>query len=225
MNKTVKSTLILGTIALISGVILASLNTVTSGRIEELNREKEQRALSQVLPGYGKITEKKININGNSVSYWTAEKTDGGKKQNGYAFIASESGYSGNIVSMIGINEKFMIEGIYILQQTETPGLGARSEEVISDLNFWDILAGKKETEAKKPWFQRQFTGLNVSTGIKLVKKGNWSESNRDELLKNNEITAITGATITTSAVRRSIENAVAEFKDVIIPADNGEAL
>ncbi len=222
MKNLLKPTIVLGTIALISGITLAALNTITSSRIEALSRDKEQRALAQVLPGYTNIVEKEKSINGKAASYWVGEKQIDGKKQFGYAFIASKSGYSGDVVSMIGVSEKLIIEGIFILQQTETPGLGSRAEEVISDLNFWDFLAGKKEAEKKRPWFQRQFTGLNSAAEMKIVKKGNWTESNKDELLKNNEITAITGATITTSAVKRSIEAAVNDFKDIIKPADDG---
>ena len=38
------------------------------------------------------------------------------------------------------------------------------------------------------------------------IKKGDWNPDLRDELLKKNAISAITGATITTRAVRDGIE-------------------
>lgn len=222
MNLTVKSTLLLAIISLISGISLATIYTITNPKITELKVESQKRALSKVLPGYKITGEKKIKVEGENTKYWIGETKNSGKKQLGYAFISSQPGYSGDIEVMIGVSQNFTIEGVFILQQTETPGLGSRSEEILSDLTLWDFLAGKRETKIKPPWFQEQFKGLKANQKINIVKKGNWSESIKQSLLDKNEITAITGATITTTAVKDAIDNAIDNFKEVVKPASDG---
>lgn len=213
MKYIIKPTLILGTVALISGIILAFLNNATFERIEQLNKMKQERALNQVLPGYKNIKETKINFNGNQINYWTAENSQGEK---GFAYIVSKPGYSGDVITMVGVNSQFIIEGIYILQQTETPGLGARCEEISSDLTFWDFLRGKREKGNKLPWFQEQFSGINISKDVTIVKQGNWNPKMKDSLLNDNAITSITGATITSSTVKSSIESSVKLFQEIL---------
>ena len=223
MNKTIKSTLILTIIALFSGVSLASINFITFPKIEALNQMKQERALSKVLPDYTVIEEKTIKIDEKDTKYWIAQKELSGKKIYGYAFISAHPGYSGDVEVMLGINQDFKLEGIFILQQTETPGLGSRCAEILSNLTFWDFLAGKRETSENPPWFQEQFKGLDLQKEIIITKKGNWNPSMQETLVKNNEITSITGATITTTAVKVSIEKAINSFKDRIKPVPDGE--
>ncbi|MDD5486421.1 MAG: FMN-binding protein [Dehalococcoidales bacterium] len=44
----------------------------------------------------------------------------------GYAFVASAAGYSGNIKIMVGLEDKETVKGIVIMSHTETPGIGTR---------------------------------------------------------------------------------------------------
>jgi electron transport complex protein RnfG len=59
----------------------------------------------------------------------------------GYAFIATTSGYSGDINIMVGLADKETIKGIVIISQTETPGIGTRITErpFISQFDGMDI--------------------------------------------------------------------------------------
>lgn len=213
MKSAVKPTLILAAVAFFSSITLALLNNATSEKIKELDAQKQKRALSQVLPNYTISGTAELNYNSNKITYWKAKDSSGSE---GYAYIVSEPGYSGDLKTMVGVNSEFIIQGIYILDQTETPGLGARCGEIKSELTFFDFISGKRETSEKKPWFQEQFISLNISKPIAIVKKGDWTPSMKDSLIKDNSVTAITGATITTSAVKRSLEKSAELFKKIL---------
>ncbi|RPH99985.1 MAG: FMN-binding protein, partial [Calditrichaeota bacterium] len=102
----------------------------------------------------------------------------------GYAFVSAGRGYSSTIETMVGVDTSGAIIGIRVLRQVETPGLGTRVEE---------IKYGESDS-----WFQRQFLRKNAEV-INVDKDG-------------GDIQSITGATISSRAVTRSI---VSGFKDL----------
>ena len=82
------------------------------------------------------------------------------------------NGFSDKITLMVGVSEDLdSISGIEILKQTDTPGLGARIVE---------------------PEFKNKFKGLRTTPQVEVIKQGNPAQ---------NEIQAITAATITSKAV------------------------
>ena len=86
--------------------------------------------------------------------------------------ISDTSGYGGKIKLMVGIDaEKGTITGIKVLSHSETPGLGARSTE---------------------PEWQAQFKGKSLKNDLVVTKQ---------DPTKDNDIRAITAATITSRAV------------------------
>jgi electron transport complex protein RnfG len=90
----------------------------------------------------------------------------------GYAFKAKGNGYQGEIEIMAVIDTELKeLKGIEILKSVETPGLGAKIRE--------------------DP-FKKQFSRLSVLPKIAFTK---------DEVTKENEVQAITGATISTRSV------------------------
>jgi electron transport complex protein RnfG len=68
----------------------------------------------------------------------------------GYCIKATGEGYGGYIRMMIGINPDGVIKGVRILEHQETPGLGAKINEV---------RPGEKDA-----WFLRQFVGKSART-------------------------------------------------------------
>ena len=209
-----KSIITLGLVAFISGFLLSHLYKVTYPEIVRQEKEKQQKSLALVLPGYKVGNVQKAKLAGKDVKYWVGEKSvkskEGTKKEKGYAFITSKPGYSGDVISMVGIDQDGKIIGLSLLQQTETPGLGARSEEIASKLTFFGFIFGSKqkdtgEKEILIPWFQQQFSGLNIRKKIRILKKGDWKPEMKKGLLKHNAISAITGATITSRAVANSM--------------------
>ncbi len=230
MGTIIKPTLILAIVAFVASFALSHINKITRPSILMQEKQKQEKALSQVLPGYtiDSKDKKSTIIDGKEFVYWIGEKTDAKsrKKPRGYAFISEKPGYSGTVKSMIGIDEQSIILGVSVLQQTETPGLGARSTEIASQMTFFQYLFGEPsdiDEEALLPWFQKQFTGINTNKKIKILKKGDWKADMRDELLQENAISAITGATITTKAVKDSIEEGIQRFQAIKAEQENGE--
>ncbi|WBW97160.1 RnfABCDGE type electron transport complex subunit G [Oceanirhabdus sp. W0125-5] len=97
----------------------------------------------------------------------------------GYAIKVSPKGYSGAVEIMVGIYTDGTIGGIKILSHSETPGLGAN---------------------APKPQFSGQFTNKSTNKELEVVKGSASTE---------NQIEAITGATITSRAVVNGVNDAV----------------
>jgi len=113
---------------------------------------------------------------------------DGKGQVVGFAVPAKGNGYQGVIKLMIGLTPDFeKITGIEVLEQVETPGLGGR--------------IGEKS-------FQEQFKGVKTSPQVEYVK------NKIPE--KENEIQAITGATISSRSVISIINQKIKELKEVI---------
>ncbi len=216
-----KPAFVLTVATFVAALSLSHIREVTQPSIERQQREKEQRALSNVLPGFDIKEKVTADIEGKEFTYWPARK-DGRK---GYAYISSEPGYSGDIRIMVGVNDRGKVLGISILQQTETPGLGARCTEVASTTTFFGKLFGRGgEEKPGEPWFQRQFSGLDLTEKIQIVQKGDWTPSMSDDLKEKNAITSITGATITAKAVIDAIDRGMSLLKkEVEIPAPEEE--
>lgn len=204
MNTILKPSIIIGIVAFIASLLLSHVRNITEPHILRQAKEKQERALAMVLPGY-EVGEKEVaEVNGTPFVYWKGMKGD----DEAYAFETSKPGYSGDIISVVGVTPAGEILGLSILQQTETPGLGARSTEVASSQTFFGSLFGSgggAEEGEKRPWFQQQFQGLSVAQKIAIVKKGDWNESMKEELQQKNAVSAITGSTITTATVRDSV--------------------
>ena len=221
-NSTVKiigPSLFLTGIALIAAFLLSHVNKNTSKVINERKIENQRQAVQDVLPGFSNIIEEEANVDGKVFNYWVGTRENSEEEiERAYAILASEPGYSGNIDTMVGFDENFKVLRIVILHQTETPGLGTRCMEVADDTTIANLITGKRKKSAtpKKPWFQEQFTGLSMNEPVNLEFRGDWTPRMRDELLQRNSITSITGATITSRVILRSIENKANELKKIL---------
>ncbi len=232
-RNIIKPALILTAVGFISAFILSHVDRITAPGILLQKAEKEKLALSIVLPGYTAGEEQQISSESCTLRYWTGEKLSeqnnkpaAVKKQipeKAWAFISAYPGYSGDVEVMTGIKADGTITGIYIISQTETPGLGARCMEQASSDTLWDLpeILSREKKEDTMPWFQEQFTGLNSFQKIGIQKLGDWTPDKKDVLAESNSITAITGATITS----RAVINAVRKGADIIqkaMEAENG---
>ncbi len=219
MLKTIiKPTLVLVSVAFVCTYALTHINRLTGPRIKEQVRQKRTQALALVLPGYTVGEEVRESVEGREFAFWEGEKEINGngvkRTARAYAFIASGTGYADRVDSMVGVDTTGTILGISIISQSETPGLGARCVEVAASETLWDVLGGSTKGKGvdNAPWFQEQFGGLDAS-GIKILKIGDWNPGMRQDLLGKNAITALTGATITSQAVVKSIESGMALLK------------
>lgn len=231
MYRTIiKPTLILVAIAFIASFALSHVNKITKLKIEERIRLNREEALLSVLPasqGYVIIEkDKKAVVDGKDFFYSVAEKTEGDKKTRAYAFEAEKGGYSGVIRSIVAVDETMKLLGISIVQQSETPGLGARAKEIASSDTFISHFFGSGSRDAAaasdqpaRSWFEAQFAGIDAGKQIGIMKKGEWRAENtalRQELLEKNSVSALTGATITTKAVIAGIEIGISRLRSVL---------
>lgn len=99
----------------------------------------------------------------------------------GYTVKIKSAGYGGDIIFMVGISEEGSLQGMKILEHAETPGLGANAE---------------------KDEFRNQFKDKSTEAELAVVKTAPAND---------NEIQALTGATITSKAVTSGV-NAAVEF-------------
>jgi Na+-translocating ferredoxin:NAD+ oxidoreductase subunit G len=100
-------------------------------------------------------------------------------KTAGYAIKVAPKGYGGAVQIMVGISTEGKVEGIKILSHSETPGLGAN---------------------APAPKFSGQFAGKPIEKELQVVKTVPSAD---------NQVEAITGATITSKAVTNGVNEAV----------------
>jgi len=183
MRKVIKLGLILMIYTLVAGTSLSYVNIKTTGRIYENKRIAENEARAEVLPdmagGYEPF------VQGSEFSSWIGYFDTEKSRSGGYIFIVEGNGYSSTIKTMVGVDQQGVITGVKVLFQQETPGLGAKVEE---------ILYGETE-----PWFTRQFKGKTVTDNIRVTMDG-------------GNIDSITGATISSRAVTNSINRGLAQL-------------
>ncbi|MDO4289453.1 MAG: RnfABCDGE type electron transport complex subunit G [Eubacterium sp.] len=170
--------LVLLIITVVAALCLALTNYITAPTIAQSNEQSNTEARQAVLPE-AESFEAVEDVQ--SVAAMAAQGSEAlvseiyiGKKGDetvGYTVKTTPTGYGGTIEILTGITKDGVISGITILSQDETPGLGAKATE---------------------PAFQEQFKGKAADKDLSVVKGGEAGD---------NQIQAITGATITSTAV------------------------
>ncbi len=192
MKNVIRFALVLFLVNLIAAFILAGVYNVTKPRIEREKRLVEERALKEVMPGSIGNRLKEVKENG-KIKYWEVFKGSSSRVK-GYIFIAKKYGYSSVIETMVGVNATGEITGVTVLSQNETPGLGAKIVEIVSDKTIASaissIFSKEKKSEKKiSPYFTEQFKGKSIKN------------------IDISNIDSITGATISSKAVVDSIRS------------------
>lgn len=108
-----------------------------------------------------------------------------GDKVVGYVVTTEASSYGGKIKVMTGISEDGKITGVNLLSTSDTPGLG---------LN------------AQKESFRDQYKQSAPEKGFEVVKGGGAADG---------QINALTGATITSKAVTKAVNEAITVYEKV----------
>ena len=177
-------------------VVLASVSIgLKSKREANVTREKYQQILKAA--GYKDVPKKK------TVSFFQeiAESEKGGKTSEQY-HIRCADGNPGIVVRVQGkglwgpiwgyvvlSEDGSTIKGVSFAHKSETPGLGAK----ITEDEFTNAFIGKKLYDQN-----------GVFTSVRVVKKGQ-----EGDLLEENRVDAISGATITS----RGVDNMMKELR------------
>lgn len=175
----------LGIAGLISGLAIIAIYEATFETIKAYKAETLKKAVFKVLPGTAQI-EKMRYVDGR-LQATTSEEVDedtiyAGYDSKGtllgYAITAEGPGFQDIIGLLYGyLPDKRVIVGMAVLESRETPGLG---DKIYKDADF-----------------QANFIELAVDPTIITVKKGKKSAP--------NEVDEISGATISSKAVVRII--------------------
>jgi Na+-translocating ferredoxin:NAD+ oxidoreductase subunit G len=190
LESTLKNmALSLTLISLGASALLAVTNTLTLKPIEQQKIAKTVNAISQVVPEFDNNPAAEVfrvpTGEGDSLEIYTAKK---GSVIVGYAVKSyTNKGFSGFISFMIGFRPDGSIVNINVLEQKETPGLGAKM-----------VLQG---TEGKRE-FKDQFIDKNPATFALKVKKD------------GGQVDAITAATISSRAFCDGVQRAYKTLKN-----------
>jgi RnfABCDGE-type electron transport complex G subunit len=180
--------LVLTSVGLISGGFLAGVATLTKEKIA-LNVQKEIEAAIQDVVDHAQINT--VLYEEDDLVIYRETEDDGDLA--GYAVQATGVGFQDKITLMFGLDPSLKkITGLTIIDQKETPGLGAKIEDWGAFLQFWE---------------NRDATGP-----LKLRKP---PAGTIDELLPN-EINTITAATISSTKVLEIVNTSLERIRELI---------
>jgi len=187
MNLSARMIVVLTTVGLISGSLLALVGMLTKDRIA-FNREQEiNAAILEVVPGAQASTtlyeDENITIYGG--------KTSAGELV-GYAVYTSGTGFQDVISLMFGTDMLVsQVNSLSVLEQKETPGLGAKITDQDVFLKFWENRDARDALLLHKP---------AADTLAELAA---------------NEVNTITGATISSVKVLEIVNLALEKLKQI----------
>ncbi len=172
------------------GLLIAMTNTALSGRIE-LNKSAKLNDLTRTLVPGAEIfqpVEADIQVrlpDGSQKKAKIFEILAGDKQRLGWSFNAHGSGFAGPIELVIAVDKDFQkIMGFDVLASSETPGFG---------------------DQIKGDYYRRQYAGAPAGP-LTLVKTG-------DPTVADDQIVAITGATVSSEAVVGIVNRFVTQIK------------
>ncbi len=202
MKSMLKEAAILFVITLISGCLLGLVYDVTKEPIEKAQAAAKEEASKEVFADAASfvlredidsetatavVTEAGFKVTIDEVS----EALDAGGALLGYVItVTDHEGYGGDIQFSMGIRNDGTLNGISILQISETAGLGMKADPVLKE----------------------QFAGKNAAQ-FSYTKTGAASE---------DQIDAISGATITTNAVVNGVNAGLTYFQTELTEGGSG---
>ena len=192
MSKMLKDTAILLLITLIAGLLLGLVYQITKEPIALQKEKAKQEAYREVFANADSFEEKEMQVIDEQewaaagFAQETIDEVMTAKDASGNALgyvitVTTKEGYGGDIRFTIGITNEGCVNGISILEISETAGLGMRAGDVLAP----------------------QFAGKTVES-FEYVKTGASAD---------NQIDAISGATITTNAVTNGVNAGLYYFQ------------
>ena len=152
-------------VILVAALVLGGLTFALKG-VADANAQIEQlRVMQALVPGGETFTVEEYT--GEDTNVRTVYKTE-----TGFVVETATDGYAGEIVMLVGVNNKGTVTGLVIKDMRETWGLGGEG------LTDWQFLG------------QFLYGDGNAQVGI--------------------DVDALTGATVTSKAIARSVNSAVA---------------
>ena len=174
-------------IALVVAALLGLVNSITAGKIAEIDAENTRIAMSAVVPEGSEFTDK-LEISDDVAA---AAAAQGGKLTElygvknagadaGYVMKIAAYGSQGTITMMVGVDANKAITGISVVSHAETSGIGTK-------------VMGNEPNAAGVPVLD-QFIGMSGSGSLVVGKT----------------VTAISGATVSTKGITMGANAALA---------------
>jgi len=170
-----------GILMLVTAVASSALSIVNNLTKDEIEKQKRKAVKASLAVALPISARNAIHPikKGDKILYYKGYAPEDTTRLNGYAFLAIGKGYSSKIKTMVGVDTTGKICGIKIISQKETPGLGTKIEKID---------------------FQEQFKN-KIAEDLKVVPK--------QTAEREGGIGSITGATISSKAVTKSIRIAI----------------
>lgn len=180
-SSLINMVLVLVGVAVVMGCILAYVNHLTSGPIQQQKEKALAEGIKTVMGAKDlkqtKTDTIKTNENGKEQTYIIYHVEDAKGQTLGAAVESTTMGFGGDLKVLVGFNPEGVILGYTLLEHAETPGLGAKADK----------------------WFQKDgkgnIIGKNPKETLKVKKDG-------------GQIDAITASTITSRAFLNAVNQA-----------------
>ena len=180
MKKFIDESWLVLVLGAVFAVMLAGAQTTLSPKIKVNVDRALNQAIAEIVPGTTK--SEALKIEGYDRDVYKCLGADG--KTTGWAVDAIGVGFADKIHLVFGLTPDGMqVTGLKVIENVETPGLGNK-------------IAAEGEDA-----FAAQYKGLKAATPVVLTKK--------KRNIENNEIQAITGATISSTAVTKIVNDAL----------------
>ena len=191
--------IVLTAIAVVAGGLLAWVNNITSGPIEEINNQAIENGIKSVILGERDI-EFRVEEPTEKDGFIFHNVYDMNENLLGTAVESTDkNGFGGDLKIMVGLDPEGVILGYEVLEHSETPGLGAqangwfrqKSGEVAEQSTVTTLLLGAPG----KPG-NHNIIGMNPGDDLMMVSKD------------GGDVDAITASTITSKAFLRAVNAA-----------------
>jgi electron transport complex, RnfABCDGE type, G subunit len=198
-SNIVNMAIVLTVIAVVAGGLLAWVNNVTSGPIEQINNQAIENGIKSVILGDRDI-EFRVEEPTESDGFIFHNVYDMSDNLIGTAVESTDkNGFGGALKIMVGFDPEGVILGYEVLEHSETPGLGAqangwfrqKSGEVKEQSTVTTVLLGAPG----KPG-NHNIIGMNPGDDMMIVSKD------------GGDVDAITASTITSKAFLRAVNAA-----------------
>lgn len=188
--------LVLTSVAVIMGAILAFVNNLTSGPISQQKEKALADGIKAVMVCDDIVVAKTDTVRQNDTkgkehTYIIYQTQDQQGRDLGAAVESTTGGFGGDLKVLVGFDHEGKVLGYTLLEHAETPGLGAKADKWFQKGEKGDII-GK---DPKEP--------LTVS------KDG-------------GQVDAITASTITSRAFLLAVNNAYNAYKTTPVDAESG---
>ncbi len=167
---------------------LAGVETALSGRIAGNKKNETTNAIPELVEGADKTKTLELLVTGRNGKKVRVYKVFAADGAHlGWVLPASGQGFGDKIELLLGVDPRVQtLLGLYVLFQKETPGLG----DAITSASF-----------------RNQFKGRSAGKALVVVKSGSQAE---------NEIQALTSATISSESVCSIVNRALANLREPI---------